>query len=206
MKYYHSLLLFFALSLNCMENTNNIVPYQPKHAVQVLEIAKKDLPNLVSTTIHTNNEYKLLLDTQIAQSLKDPNLKTKVYLKNGEPVGFVTYQIYDPWYRKFFKSHLGPNAEIHHLAVAQSQRNKGYGKLLMQDVLEDCKKNGTNRISLWTTPSASFGTNLEQFYAKFGFNMVRQTKLFERQFALRLKTNPALTMAQLAFNWLKRKN
>ena len=175
--------------------------YNTSHREKVLKIGLENITRLASTNVFTAEEYQRLVREQIAPSLETDTVK--VYVKHGQPVGFITYQITQPWYKKYVSLPYGPNAHINHLAIEDAQRKNGYGSALLKAALEDCKSQSVNRVTLWTTGN---GIQLESCYQRFGFNMIRETKVFfSRQYALRLNRHPAILMGTAALSWAKTK-
>lgn len=140
---------------------DGVHPYEPIYKQKVSRIALDNIPLLVSTMNFSKEHYKELLDAQIVPTFTDRDCVARVYLKDEEPVGFITYSIQEPWHRLLLPYQPGPNAEIHHLAIDELHKRKGYASKLVRDALADCKAKSVNRVSLWTTGS---GFDLEDFY------------------------------------------
>lgn len=174
---------------------SGIVVYRPEFEKKILAIALKDITRLVSTFTFTEKEYQKLLHENVVPALYTTGMNTLVFLKDGEPIGFITYAFSNPWYSRLMAK-ISPNAEIYHLAIQQSERKSGFGSALVRAALADCQDKFVNRVSLWVTAS---GLGLGDFYAHFGFRLVRQTKLFEQQYALRLQPHPIKRMVKDIF-------
>ena len=174
---------------------SGIVVYRPEYEKKILAIALKDITRLASTFTHTKKEYQNLLHENVVPTLHSKGITTLVFLKDGEPIGFITYAFSNPWYSRLMAK-ISPNAEIYHLAIQQSERKSGFGSALVRAALADCHDKSVNRVSLWVTAS---GLGLGDFYAHFGFRLVRQTKLFEQQYALRLQPHPIKRMVKDIF-------
>ncbi len=175
---------------------SDIVVYRPEFEKKILAIALKDITRLASALTHTKKEYQKLLHENVMPTLHSKGITTLVFLKDGEPIGFITYALSNPWYSRLI-SKISPNAEIYHLAVQESERKNGFGSALVRTALADCQDKSVNRVSLWVTAA---GLGLGDFYAHFGFRLVRQTKLFEQQYALRLQPHPVKRMLKDIFN------
>jgi len=185
--------------------SDGVYPYLDAHEEAIARIALDNLSKLVSITKYTPEEYQRLLEREIIHSLRNSGkgvTTTKTYIHNEKPVGFITYGISNPWHRILVPQEVGPNAKIYHLAVDATARGKGYGSLLVKDVLSDLRDKSVNRVTLWTTTPSS---DLRKFYATFGFKSARITKMKEEQYALRLKPHPALVLARAGLTLLKRK-
>ncbi|MBI2775070.1 GNAT family N-acetyltransferase [Candidatus Dependentiae bacterium] len=184
---------------------NGIRSYQDKYKQKVMDIALREVPKLSSVVPgqHNGQNYQDLLHYDIMPVFNNKKIEAKLYVESGVPVGFITYRIYDPWYGSLIPYYsMGPNAEIHHLVIEMGYRNKGYGKRLMDYALTDCKNKSVNRVTLWTTAPGFH--ELEQFYQKFGFMIVRRTKLLEQKYALRLKRHPIVGFAKsILYGWQK---
>lgn len=113
-------------------------------------------------------EYReFIYNWQIAGALK--HSIAKVFLEDNEPVGFITYDMWEPWHRKWINSELGPNAKIHHVAVATKHQSKGYKSALMDHAMQEFRNNQVNRATLWITAS---NNELDRFYSRYGFRVV----------------------------------
>jgi GNAT superfamily N-acetyltransferase len=112
---------------------------------------------------------------------EDPDKPVARYVRGwGRPgdVGVVAVEPSGPvgaaWYRRFPEREAGfgfvdertPELTI---AVVPARRGRGLGKELMEALLEQARRDGVERLSL----SVEAGSAQEQFYAKFGFERVR---------------------------------
>lgn len=91
-----------------------------------------------------------------------PNALARVALSGGEIVGYYSL------YRSF------EEGDINNIAVRKDMRGCGIGSLLIKDMLEECKKQGIDRLFLEVRASNSPAISL---YEKFSF----------RQFSVRKK-------------------
>jgi GNAT superfamily N-acetyltransferase len=157
-----------------MQHENGIFPYKEENKQEVCRIARANLGWLASGNISNEKRANQLMDSQIITaldvSLVNPeDVICKVYKNDGLPVGFVTYRIYTPWYKKIILTQKeDKDAKIFHLAVCANSRGRGYGSSLLEDAIHDCKSQGVSQIKLNTTGADSFG-NLRPFYEKFKF-------------------------------------
>lgn len=172
---------------------NGVYPYHPDHMDKITHIARDRITSIVNCIgMQTPKDRDHLLKTNVIPAFERSDIISKVYLKDGKPVGFINYAIYQPWHRLILANEIGPNAEIYHLAVDKNHKKIGYGTALISAAIADCKEKSTNRISLWT----SIADNLMTYYPKFGFKLIRTTKLHEHQYELRLKPHPARIMME----------
>lgn len=177
--------------------------YTTSHREKVLKIGLENITRLASTTTFSQDEYHRLVQQEIVPALESKAVTLKVYEKQGQAVGFITYRVTPQWYKKYVCVPFGPNAHILHLAVDHEHQKSGYGSVLLKDALADCKSQSVNRVTLWTTGN---GWELEKYYRKFGFEITRETKVFrEREYALRLNRHPAILMGVAALSWAKAK-
>lgn len=92
--------------------------------------------------------------TQIEASFKDPNFVTMVCIREDKPVGFINY------------SKNGYNGHIILLAVGKEQQGQGIGKALLATALQDLKKIGTRKVTLYTQVG---NVRARALYEKHGF-------------------------------------
>jgi GNAT superfamily N-acetyltransferase len=134
---------------------------------------------------------------------KNTSIIKKVYLVDGKPVGFINYALYIPWHRLLLAHYnCGPNARILHLAVDVKNRNLGIGSQLLEQAVNDCKAQSVNCISLCTTTGAA--PQLETFYYRHGFRMLLKNRFNERQYIMRLKPHPLITITQFVLSLFKK--
>lgn len=189
----------FVLEASQHKIINGIVPYVLEHEPAVKKIALEHMPRLVDTWTFTQEEYQKLYLSDVKPALEDTHCNPTVYICQGKPAGFITYSFSSPWYSKLFK-HGILNAKIHHLAVDTTYKGQGYGSALLNHVLEDCKKKSVAKVSLVTTDPG-----LGSYYTRFGFDLVRQNKMAQAEYALRLKPHPAIFIAQSMLKFCKKK-
>lgn len=194
------ILLFLCIfSLNGMDN--GVYPYKQEHQAPVAAIALPNMARLASTFTFTPKEYQSLLESEILPMLSGAlagKVHAHVYLHDGKPVGFITYNIKNQWYRPLLPDEVGPKAMIHHLAVDSKFEHNGYGSLLVKHALADLKSKSVSRVDLWTTG----GPRLEKFYYRLGFKCTQRTKMQEYRYTMRLQPHPALICARLALRAL----
>lgn len=85
----------------------------------------------------------------------DQTLFIKTIKYHGDLVGFITFHKKDQ-----------NNAAIHLVAVAKVNRNKGYGKFLITQTIEEMKKLGSQKIYLTTRTD---NIPAQRMYEKIGF-------------------------------------
>ena len=68
---------------------------------------------------------------------------------------------------------LGPNAEILHIAIDESERKKGHGKALMEHTLRHCRKQGVKMVTLEMNKN---DVDHRRFYEHCGFEAVATRK------------------------------
>ncbi len=86
----------------------------------------------------------------------DDSLHIFVYRRHGKPVGFTTYH-----------HEQGCRARIQFLAVAKGYRGHGYGKALLDALMQDAVRRGYCEINLVARTS---NTGAHKLYEKCGFH------------------------------------
>ena len=84
-----------------------------------------------------------------------------VAIENDKIVGFLSIV----FYKTFL--HKGGTALINELIVAETHRNKGFGKKLIQKAIQSAKSRGMDEIEVGTEIT---NTKAQNFYKKAGFN------------------------------------
>ena len=85
------------------------------------------------------------------------NKKANVYILNNEIVAFISYK------------NLYERAELDYIFVKENERKKGIASILMQNMINDCKKNKVETIDLEVN---SLNENAINLYRKFGFKTI----------------------------------
>lgn len=172
--------------------STKIRSYNHEHDEKIVtQIASQHLPQLMSD-VTPNNKNELLQDAM--NMLNDDATISKVYVIDGKPIGFINYYIGKPW---IIANNLTikSNAYINFLAIDDERRGKGAGTALLNDALDDLKNRSIHTITLITTDY-----DLENFYYKFGFNIVRSSKYTGcTQFMKRLQPHPIMQISSTIY-------
>ena len=111
--------------------------------------------------------FENLSDEELKQDLikNFESLTTIVLTENNQIVGYLAYRI---------KERHNKNLDVDQLVISENSRNKGYGKILMNEVKNIAKKSGCARIELncWL-----FNENALAMYEHIGFE--RQRIIYE---------------------------
>ena len=111
--------------------------------------------------------FENLSDEELKQDLikNFESLTTIVLTENNQIVGYLAYRIKEKHVRKL---------DVDQLVISKNSRNKGYGKMLMNEVKNIAKKLGCARIELncWL-----FNENALAMYEHIGFE--RQRIIYE---------------------------
>ena len=181
-----------------------IRPYETNDEKFIRPIA---LQNIYALTSDVTDHNKLeIVEKEIISSFNlDKALTTKVYQKNGIPIGFINYYINHtpPCYQQLIPYPLGPNAHINYLAVEDTYQNQGIGTALLQHALDDCHHNSVNLVTLKTTGHDEI---LKKYYCnKFKFEVGRTSKSTGvTNFKKRLKPHPMSILSKEFFDWLRK--
>jgi ribosomal protein S18 acetylase RimI-like enzyme len=148
--------------------TPTIVSYDKSRDEKLVsDIALKAMPKLMSDVTKRNREE--LHEKAVMPVINSPHSITKVYLIDGEAVGFINYYTYAPWYINFvpseFHLRIKDHATIQMLAVDENHQKKGIGAALIKNALKELEKEYVGKVSLGTTDA-----NLDGFYEKLGFD------------------------------------
>ena len=105
--------------------------------------------------------WPLLLDADPSRE------RVAAYLSHGQ--GYLAYEGQTCWGVFVLLSTNPDSMELMNIAVAKSQRGKGYGKRLMQKAIDIARENGYKTLRVGTGNSS-----LDQlgFYQKFGFRVI----------------------------------
>ncbi len=142
--------------LNCY-----IRPYcHSLDAAEVQRIASQHIGRLASVSIHDKGENDIL-SSKILPAFTTDALQKDVLILEGRVVGFHNYQITKLWH--------GTYGHFRQLAIDASYQKAGYGSLLFQHSLVECKEKGVNVITFEITTSS-----LVSYYQKFGFRVLRE--------------------------------
>ena len=111
--------------------------------------------------------FENLSDEELKQDLikNFESLTTIVLTENNQIVGYLAYRI---------KERHNKKLDVDQLVISENSRNKGYGKILMNEVKNIAKKSGCARIELncWL-----FNENALAMYEHIGFE--RQRIIYE---------------------------
>ena len=109
---------------------------------------------------HKINENNLKT-VYLAMDKYPETYSNQVAIENNKIIGFISLV----FYKSFL--HKEGTALINELIVAESHRNKGVGKFLIEKAIELAKKRGMEEIEVGTELS---NTVAQKFYKKVGFN------------------------------------
>jgi len=173
---------------------NNIVPYNSERDRKIItEIAAQHLSMLMSDVTPRNKEEIL---QQIMNGLDNNSTISKVYLFNGQPIGFINYYINQPWVIAQNLT-IKSNAHINFLAVKDEHHGKGAGTALLNHALDDLNRRSIHTVTLITTDP-----NLEKYYEKFGFISGRYSKYTGcTPFIKRLQPHPTTLIYSAIQKW-----
>ena len=115
------------------------------------------------TSLNFNGLYPLKpfekIISEISQKVKDGYSKVDVIIENGRIIAFCQYTI---------EQNLG---KLEYLAVLPEYRKRGYGRILMDRVLQYFKAKNIVRIEL----KVVYGNNnAKEFYEYYGFKLLSQ--------------------------------
>lgn len=135
----------------------------------IRDLGKEDLISLKVLLDDLNNAIKFNheinekdLNSVYVNIDKYPEIYSNyVAIENDKIVGFLSIV----FYKTFL--HKGGTALINELIVAETHRNKGIGKKLVQKAIESAKSRGMDEIEVGTEIT---NTKAQNFYKKTGFN------------------------------------
>jgi len=135
----------------------------------IRDLGKEDLISLKVLLDDLNNAIKFKheinekdLNSVYVNIDKYPEIYSNyVAIENDKIVGFLSIV----FYKTFL--HKGGTALINELIVAETHRNKGIGKKLIQKAIESAKSRGMDEIEVGTEIT---NTKAQNFYKKTGFN------------------------------------
>ena len=117
---------------------------------------KDDIDNIEKLGNELHSNYKFNLDT----------FSKCLVFEDEKIIGFITYSIiYD-------------RAEIIDIIVSKEERNKGLGKRLLLEAINDCKTNNCKNITLEVRKSNKIAID---FYKKNGFNIISMRKKYYKE-------------------------
>lgn len=121
-----------------------------------------------------NDLESTVFDKQRFLEIYAMNLKNNdnIYLVavDEEPVGYISCHV------QLLLHHGGPIAEIQELYVAESERGKGIGRLLVDALKTEIKKRGIPQIEV---TSRLHRTRAHQFYEKENFEWTHKKFIFK---------------------------
>jgi len=135
----------------------------------IRDLGKEDLISLKVLLDELNNAIKFNheinekdLNSVYVNIDKYPEIYSNyVAIENDKIVGFLSIV----FYKTFL--HKGGTALINELIVAETHRNKGIGKKLIQKAIKSAKSRGMDEIEVGTEIT---NTKAQNFYKKTGFN------------------------------------
>jgi len=135
----------------------------------IRDLGKEDLISLKVLLDDLNNAIKFKheinekdLNSVYVNIDKYPEIYSNyVAIENDKIVGFLSIV----FYKTFL--HKGGTALINELIVAETHRNKGIGKKLIQKAIKSAKSRGMDEIEVGTEIT---NTKAQNFYKKAGFN------------------------------------
>ena len=135
----------------------------------IRDLGKEDLISLKVLLDDLNNAIKFKheinekdLNSVYVNIDKYPEIYSNyVAIENDKIVGFLSIV----FYKTFL--HKGGTALINELIVAETHRNKGIGKKLIQKAIQSAKSRGMDEIEVGTEIT---NTKAQNFYKKTGFN------------------------------------
>lgn len=135
----------------------------------IRDLGKEDLISLKVLLDDLNNAIKFKheinekdLNSVYVNIDKYPEIYSNyVAIENDKIVGFLSIV----FYKTFL--HKGGTALINELIIAETHRNKGIGKKLIQKAIQSAKSRGMDEIEVGTEIT---NTKAQNFYKKTGFN------------------------------------
>lgn len=135
----------------------------------IRDLGKEDLISLKVLLDDLNNAIKFKheinekdLNSVYVNIDKYPEIYSNyVAIENDKIVGFLSIV----FYKTFL--HKGGTALINELIIAETHRNKGIGKKLIQKAIESAKSRGMDEIEVGTEIT---NTKAQNFYKNAGFN------------------------------------
>lgn len=167
---------------------NGVHPYHCEYKDKLISIARNNVISLVGNAgwlSQSGREHAMASNILPALEQKLSEITSRVCLKNGEPIGFIHYRIYQPWYKRLLRMQGALHAEICQLVVDKTHRNNGYGSMLLTAALADCQSKSVDYVYLWTN-----GFSLEEYYKKHGFEYIQHNRIYQFKYAMRLKDRP----------------
>lgn len=130
-----------------------------KEDLPLLNILLKELINALESKHEINENLIYSIYTEIG---KYPDMYMNyVALDDDKMIGFLSMV----YYKTFL--HKGGTALINELIVAESHRNKGIGKMLIEKAIQSAKSRGMDEIEVGTEVT---NIRAQNFYKKTGFN------------------------------------
>lgn len=151
--------IFFVLSLHSHTNFNcNSFDYK-RDMGSIEKILKKEWHNLFLTPSYDEALIYKMFYRKKPGDMSVPHLEVSidVIYEGTNLAGFVTYYIK--------KHHVG---HLELLAIDSQFRKKGYGTLLIEHVIQKCKKNGCTVLQLYVYVS---NPKAIKFYEHLGFKL-----------------------------------
>ena len=96
--------------------------------------------------------------------LVNPEYITKVLRVDGKTVGFINYTIEEPPF--LLKLFMNSNGLVHLMGVESKHQSKGYGKVLLDHVLQELKGKDIHKVLLCVKTENNLA---RKFYEKEGF-------------------------------------
>jgi GNAT superfamily N-acetyltransferase len=145
-----------------------VKPAEARHA-EALAVLLQEMDQFYGAETSEPPEFQL---RQISDALfgSPPSAYALIAWDGAEPVGFATYSFLWP------AVGLTRSLYLKELYVAQSQRGRGVGSLIMRALFEAAEKAHCSRVE-WTTDADNAGA--QEFYEQLGL-LRMPTKLFYR--------------------------
>ncbi len=201
---------FSGMKNHNLPHKHNIIPYEAIHESKIRSIALDNINKLASDFRKSPVEN---YEDNVKYALEHKSIYSKIYMHQDNPVGFITYTVYSPWYSQLSPFKSNPQSTILHLAVEKQYRGYGYGSALLKHTIDNCHKKSATKVSLTTTGwGYDESSDAGNFYRKFGFRVspfsnaggIGVTTNRCERFSLRLKPHPVIRFAQSTAHHLMR--
>ena len=120
--------------------------------------------------ILTKDQIEFMLESMYSIAVLNDNYTNKNHRflllnESGNPVGFASYE------HHYLNSN---NTRLHKLYFLPSEKRKGFGNLLVQEISKIAKENYSDKITL----NVNRLNTATHFYQKMGFEIVAEENLF----------------------------
>ena len=178
--------------------------YTPQFRQGVWDIAYPNISSLTSCFAYKWRKpgvAEQACNTQVMDyvdaALTSNQQKSRIYLEGNKVKGFINYEFTLPRYRQLLGQTKGENVMILHLAVDDACKNKGIGRALVNDALNDCRKRSASSVKLYTNGHIDF-------YNRVGFNLERRTQLNECTYKQRIGLHPLLELTHTLLRHIRK--